>query len=117
MDKIKSYCHKSGVIVLSPPQPHSPRRFGLNRFHSTFEMDEGTKNTVSKLPLLTVRASPRDNEAWTARLKEELTALIQVLFMSSGSAHSAIFLCDTVRNVTNADGTGNLKQLFYIHFE
>lgn len=41
-------------------------------------MDEGTKNTVSKLPLLSVRASPRDNEAWTARLKEELTALIQV---------------------------------------
>lgn len=41
-------------------------------------MDEGTKNTVSKLPLLTVRASPRDKEAWTARLREELTALIQV---------------------------------------
>lgn len=42
------------------------------------KMDEGTKTTVSKLPLLTVRASPRDKEAWTARLKEELTALIQV---------------------------------------
>lgn len=39
-------------------------------------MDEGTKTTVSKLPLLSVRASPRDKEAWTARLKEELTALI-----------------------------------------
>lgn len=41
-------------------------------------MDDGTKNTVSKLPLLSVRASPRESEAWTARLKEELTALIQV---------------------------------------
>jgi ufm1-conjugating enzyme 1 len=40
-------------------------------------MDEGTKSTVSKLPLLSVRASPRDKEAWNARLKEELTALIQ----------------------------------------
>jgi ufm1-conjugating enzyme 1 len=40
-------------------------------------MDEGTKSTVSKLPLLTVRASPRDKEAWTARLREELTALIK----------------------------------------
>lgn len=39
-------------------------------------MDEGTKSTVSGLPLLTVRASPRDKEAWTARLREELTALI-----------------------------------------
>jgi ufm1-conjugating enzyme 1 len=40
-------------------------------------MDEGTKTTVSKIPLLTVRASPRDGDAWTARLKEELTALIK----------------------------------------
>lgn len=48
------------------------------RFQRCDNMDEGTKSTVSKLPLLTVRASPRDKEAWTARLKEELTALIQV---------------------------------------
>jgi ufm1-conjugating enzyme 1 len=40
-------------------------------------MDERTKTTVSKIPLLTVRASPRDGDAWTARLKEELTALIK----------------------------------------
>lgn len=49
-------------------------------------MDEGTKKSVSKLPLLSVRASPRDSDAWTARLKEELTALIQVraYFRSTG---------------------------------
>jgi ufm1-conjugating enzyme 1 len=40
-------------------------------------MDEGTKNAVSKIPLLTTRASPRNRHAWTARLKEELTALIK----------------------------------------
>lgn len=45
-------------------------------------MDEGTKSTVSKLPLLTLRASPRDADAWNGRLKEELTALIQVLYPS-----------------------------------
>lgn len=59
-------------------------------------MDDGTKNTVSKLPLLTVRASPRDKEAWTARLKEELTALIQVsttFSLSHEYAVSSYFDC------------------------
>lgn len=50
-------------------------------------MDERTKSTVSNIPLLTVRASPRDKEAWTARLKEELTALIAYVNMSK--AHDA----------------------------
>lgn len=45
-------------------------------------MDEGTKSAVSNIPLLTVRASPRDKEAWTARLKEELTALIAYVKMN-----------------------------------
>lgn len=41
-------------------------------------MDQGTIREVSKLPLLSVQASPRDSDGWTSRLKEELTALIQV---------------------------------------
>jgi len=39
-------------------------------------IDNSTKQTVSKIPLLTVRAGPRDGDAWIARLKEELTSLI-----------------------------------------
>ncbi|KAA8490805.1 Ubiquitin-fold modifier-conjugating enzyme 1 [Porphyridium purpureum] len=39
-------------------------------------MDEGTKRTVQKIPLLNVNAGPRDGDEWTARLKEELNALI-----------------------------------------
>ena len=41
-------------------------------------VDEVTKQTLSSLPLLKIKASPRDGEQWRQRLKEELTALIQV---------------------------------------
>lgn len=43
-------------------------------------MESNTKNTVQKIPLLTVRAGPRDGEKWIERLKEEYTALIKVNF-------------------------------------
>jgi ufm1-conjugating enzyme 1 len=41
-------------------------------------IDDSTKRTVQKIPLLTTRAGPRDGEEWTKRLKEEYLALIQV---------------------------------------
>ena len=40
--------------------------------------DDATKATVQKLPLLTVKAGPRDGDDWIARVKEEYMALIQV---------------------------------------
>ena len=40
-------------------------------------MDEGTKQTVQKLPMLSVKAGPRDGEEWIKRMKEEYLALIQ----------------------------------------
>ena len=33
--------------------------------------DTSTKSTVQKIPLLTVKAGPREGEAWKKRLKEE----------------------------------------------
>eukprot|EP01117_Protostelium_nocturnum_P006831 TRINITY_DN2451_c0_g5_i1.p1 TRINITY_DN2451_c0_g5~~TRINITY_DN2451_c0_g5_i1.p1 ORF type:complete len:154 (+),score=33.43 TRINITY_DN2451_c0_g5_i1:124-585(+) len=39
-------------------------------------MDDNTKATVQKIPLLTVNAGPRDGENWIKRLKEEYSALI-----------------------------------------
>uniref|UniRef100_A0A7S0W246 Ubiquitin-fold modifier-conjugating enzyme 1 n=3 Tax=Hemiselmis TaxID=77924 RepID=A0A7S0W246_9CRYP len=42
-------------------------------------MDEGTKKTLSSLPLLTVNAGPRDGDKWKDRLKEEYTALIKYI--------------------------------------
>jgi len=41
-----------------------------------------TKATVKKIPLLKVRAGPRDKEAWGNRLKEELKAMITVLVVT-----------------------------------
>ena len=38
--------------------------------------DSNTLATVKKIPLLTVKAGPRDGEAWVSRLKEEYQALI-----------------------------------------
>jgi ufm1-conjugating enzyme 1 len=40
-------------------------------------MDDKLKNTVAKIPLLTINAGPRDQELWVKRLKEEYAALIK----------------------------------------
>ena len=41
-------------------------------------LDDNTKATLQKIPLLTVRAGPRDGDQWIARLKEEYQSLIIV---------------------------------------
>ncbi|KAK4527051.1 hypothetical protein GAYE_SCF34G4972 [Galdieria yellowstonensis] len=45
-------------------------------------MDDRTKHTVQKLPLLTIRAGPRDKDKWNERLQEELNALIHYVKMN-----------------------------------
>jgi uncharacterized protein (DUF58 family) len=44
--------------------------------------DASTRRDVQKLPMLTVRAGPRDGAAWRERLKEEYKALIQYIKMN-----------------------------------
>ena len=39
-------------------------------------VDAATKATVQKLPMLSVKAGPRDGEDWIKRMKEEYQALI-----------------------------------------
>ena len=41
-------------------------------------VDEVTKKTLSSIPLLKIKASPRDGEQWRQRLKEEYLALMHV---------------------------------------
>ena len=71
-------------------------------------MEASTKNTVQKIPLLTVKAGPRDGEKWVERLKEEYTALIKVNFLSSpicttyrisGTNLSMVTVCGTKQAV------------------
>ena len=41
-------------------------------------MDDNVKRTLQKIPLLNVKAGPRDGDAWVERLKQEYKALIEV---------------------------------------
>ena len=45
-------------------------------------MDNDTKETLKKIPLLKEKAGPRDAEQWEKRLKEEYGALIQYVKMT-----------------------------------
>lgn len=47
---------------------------------TTIEMplDKSTISTVQQIPLLSIKAGPRDGDQWIARLKQELNALIKV---------------------------------------
>ena len=59
-----------------------------------FQMvDEVTKKTLSNIPLLKTKASPRDGEQWRQRLKEELQALIQVNEETIGEKFIALIDC------------------------
>ena len=42
-------------------------------------VDEGTKKTLSNIPLLKTKAGPREKDLWVQRLKEEYQALIKVI--------------------------------------
>ena len=44
--------------------------------------DPSTRRTMQKIPLLSVRAGPRDGAAWVERLREEYGALIQYISMN-----------------------------------
>lgn len=41
-------------------------------------VDEGTRKTLSSIPLLKTKAGPREKELWIERLKEEYQSLIKV---------------------------------------
>lgn len=46
-------------------------------------VDEGTRKTLSGIPLLQTKAGPRDKDLWVKRLKEEYQALIKVSLFAS----------------------------------
>ena len=48
-------------------------------------MDDDIKERVKRIPLLTVKAGPRDGEEWARRLKEEYKALIAYVKMNKDS--------------------------------
>ncbi|XP_003387571.1 PREDICTED: ubiquitin-fold modifier-conjugating enzyme 1-like [Amphimedon queenslandica] len=42
-------------------------------------VDEATKKTLAAIPLLSIRAGPRDGDKWVERLKEEYVSLIKYI--------------------------------------
>mmetsp|Transcript_35871 Transcript_35871/g.81708 ORF Transcript_35871/g.81708 Transcript_35871/m.81708 type:complete len:162 (+) Transcript_35871:70-555(+) len=72
-------------------------------------MDQGTKNTVQKIPMMSVKAGPRDKEQWTARLKEEMMGLIKYVQVNKESDQ------DWFTVESNPAGTTWTGKCWYFH--
>ena len=84
-------------------------------------IDAETKSTVQKMPMLTVKAGPRDGEEWAERLKEELGCLIK--FVEINKANDRDF-CEISCNDTGTRWEGKawfvyklLRYEFDLQFE
>ncbi len=71
--------------------------------------DEATKSTVQKLPLLTVKAGPRDGEEWIKRMKEEYMALIAYQKVNKEAGNEWFTI------ESNKTGTRWTGKVWYVH--
>jgi ufm1-conjugating enzyme 1 len=72
-------------------------------------LDNKTKETLQKIPLLTENAGPRDGEKWEKRLKEEYAALIHYVKLNK-ETDSVWFSIQS-----NKQGTKWSGKCWYIH--
>ncbi|XP_058450797.1 ubiquitin-fold modifier-conjugating enzyme 1 [Malaya genurostris] len=72
-------------------------------------VDEGTRKTLSGIPLLQTRAGPREKDLWVQRLKEEYQALIKYV-QNNKSSDS-----DWFRLESNKEGTKWFGKCWYVH--
>eukprot|EP01097_Dermamoeba_algensis_P000104 TRINITY_DN1039_c0_g1_i1.p1 TRINITY_DN1039_c0_g1~~TRINITY_DN1039_c0_g1_i1.p1 ORF type:complete len:159 (+),score=48.95 TRINITY_DN1039_c0_g1_i1:45-479(+) len=72
-------------------------------------LDEKTKSTLQKIPLLSSKAGPKDGEEWVKRLKEELTALIEYVKMNKENDN------DWFKIEPNKNGTRWTGKCWYIY--
>ncbi|KAI7836103.1 hypothetical protein COHA_010005 [Chlorella ohadii] len=72
--------------------------------------DPTTRATVQKIPLLTVKAGPRDKEEWQKRLKEELQALIKYIEINKASDLDWFTI-----KPSNKEGTHWAGKCWYVH--
>lgn len=72
-------------------------------------LDESTKKSLQKIPLMKTNAGPRDADLWLERLKEEYEALIA--FININKASDA----DWFRLESNADGTRWFGKCWHYH--
>ncbi|XP_075909907.1 ubiquitin-fold modifier-conjugating enzyme 1 [Petromyzon marinus] len=72
-------------------------------------VDEATRRSLSRIPLLATDAGPRQRDAWGARLREEYRALIQYVQNNKDSDN------DWFRLESNQDGTRWFGKCWYVH--
>ena len=72
--------------------------------------DPTTKSTLTQIPLLSVKAGPRDGAAWTQRLKEEYKALIAYTAMNKSKDNDWFRI-----SAANPEGTRWTGKCWYIH--
>lgn len=72
--------------------------------------DPTTKSTLTQIPLLSVKAGPRDGAAWTQRLKEEYKALIAYTSMNKAKDNDWFRI-----SAANPEGTRWTGKCWYIH--
>ena len=72
-------------------------------------VDEATKKTVQKLPMLTVKAGPRDGAEWIKRMKEEYMALIQYQKVNKEAGNEWFTI------ESNKTGTRWTGKVWYVH--
>lgn len=82
-------------------------------------VDEATKKTLAAIPLLKIRAGPRDKDQWVGRLKEEYMSLIKVKLIT---ALWAIVICTPIiylqiyTMVTMRSGTPFSRSIGELHY-
>lgn len=72
--------------------------------------DPNTKSALTKIPLLTTKAGPRDGAAWTARLKEEYKSLIAYTGMNKSNDNDWFRI-----SAANPEGTRWVGKCWYVH--
>lgn len=98
----------SATTVTAPPPPPPPTTTTTTR---TMEgWDPTTKSTLTQIPLLTVKAGPRDGATWTQRLKEEYKALIAYTSMNKSKDNDWFRI-----SAANPEGTRWVGKCWYVH--
>ena len=72
-------------------------------------VDESTKKTLASIPLLKIKAGPRDKGEWPDRLKEEYFSLIKYVENNKEADN------DWFRLESNSDGTKWWGKCWHIH--
>ncbi|KAH8370335.1 hypothetical protein KR093_003088 [Drosophila rubida] len=75
-------------------------------------VDDSTRKTLSSIPLLQIRAGPREKDVWVQRLKEEYQALIKACSYVENNKQSG---SDWFRLESNKEGTKWFGKCWYMH--